>query len=1268
MIHHVTRATRHFLIFTVILGAVFFSALRLFLSEVKVYKAELEARIGEVLETRVRIGKLQGNMRGLYPELVLKEIDILQTGDEQSAINLREIRLGLDLLDLIRNQQFFSATWVSIIGARLSVKRKVDGTIAIVGLKASDDPPLWLLRGNSYEMLDSEVTWQDEKRHGPALEFKHADFLIKNDLDDDRHQIHIVLKPPEKIGDSLRLSMDFSGNIFEPNNIQGRLYVEGKNIQMAEILTGDWPMHLQFDSGTSDFKLWSDWQNSQLESLMCELQAQNVNLHLQDKENLALNNLASQFSWQKQTGQWRLDVKRLAFETESSTWSEAGFGLLVKEHEEQPGEQIYAFFTRLDLNAISELILFAGLLEDEQLDFLNALNLKGRLNDFSLFADPQKNKFAAKGYFHKISLSAVDSVPQLNNFSGNIRGTDQSGYVHLNTENAQIYFPEINREPVQLDQLTGRFDWRQEEENWRIGSQVLELDTPDFRTHNRFVLNIPKNEASPWMDFQSAFAFEQAAATLNYLPVSIMNKDLVEWLDSAILAGSIENGGILIYGDLHDFPFTKGQGVFATVFDAKAFELSYHPEWPHLKAADAEVLFKGDGLRVNIHDAKVNGASLQQTVVKIPSFEKSDYVEAEGRIKGTVQQTVGFLRQSPLASIVDSITEVIEADGSNDIHLELNIPLVDNLDVEVDGIAHLDEAQLTVLPLELPVSQVTGNLRFNEKGVYCEGIKAKALGYPVQIQITNPGDQTNISVMGHTSIDILRDKFKTHWWDLAKGELDYQFQLIIPNAEDAVSTLVLTSDLQGTSLALPETLAKSAEQERQLALEFEFSDSALLPLAMNYDDQLLAALNIHKEDSALHSGHIVYGEGNIAFREQPGVLLEVKRDTLSLTHWLAFNETHGVDIGEGEFHFLKEVRIKTNNFKSQDHEFGYFELNLQQQGQDWQGNIRSRFAEGEGQLPLPLATNSKINLDMEFLDVPSLGSLGMQGDVFKPTDFPDIDIKSRHVLAQAVDLGALDLKMRRVPGGLRIERLVVNAKDKKLDLLGSWLIKDEKTVTEVRGTLEVEELGYFLSQLKWTDDLKKTPAVFDFSMQWAGAPYQFSLAGLQGKVKANLGNGRLLGIEPGIGRLLGAFDLDQWLRRLRLDFSDLYAQGLTFDGAEGSFALADGYADTDDLVIDAVAAKIEIRGKTGLVTRDFDQIVTVSPKSSSAIPFAGTIIGFMVHKLFGKHPDSYTRSQYAVTGKWDNPDVLPMHEYDGILRKAWTGLTDFPWRGVKEIK
>ena len=88
--------------------------------------------------------------------------------------------MGINLLDMVIDRDRLASAWVTLVGARLTVTRKPDGSIAIVGLKASDDQPLWLLQGRKYEVLQSEVTWHDEKRNGRPLKFEAVDLAIIN--------------------------------------------------------------------------------------------------------------------------------------------------------------------------------------------------------------------------------------------------------------------------------------------------------------------------------------------------------------------------------------------------------------------------------------------------------------------------------------------------------------------------------------------------------------------------------------------------------------------------------------------------------------------------------------------------------------------------------------------------------------------------------------------------------------------------------------------------------------------------------------------------------------------------------------------------------------------------------------------------------------------------------------------------------------------------------------------------------------------------------
>jgi uncharacterized protein YhdP len=116
---------------------------------------------------------------------------------------------------------------------------------------------------------------------------------------------------------------------------------------------------------------------------------------------------------------------------------------------------------------------------------------------------------------------------------------------------------------------------------------------------------------------------------------------------------------------------------------------------------------------------------------------------------------------------------------------------------------------------------------------------------------------------------------------------------------------------------------------------------------------------------------------------------------------------------------------------------------------------------------------------------------------------------------------------------------------------------------------------------------------------------------------------------------------------------------LAFNQVNGSFHLFSGVAQTQDLVIDGVSAKIKVVGKVDLAQKNVRQVITLTPKSTALIPFAGTIAGKVVESITGSHPDELTQLQYFIEGPWLQPEVIRVYENDGLLQKFWTELVNF---------
>ena len=1273
MIHHIKRATRHLIFWSLIASAVSLTVVRLLLSGIDNYKADLSARVSELVGAPVTIGRLRANMRGYSPELVLKDIEIASVvADEKPAIQLKEIRLGINLLDALVNRDRFASTWVTLVGAKLSVKRKQDGSISIVGLKASDEQPLWLLQGGKYEVLQSEISWQDEQSQNKHVVVGGVDFAIMNNAQ--RHQINILVKLPKRNGDALRVSMDLNGNVFKPSSIDGAVFVEGKNINLAEWMAGKLPFAMAIRSGIGDFKLWSKLQHSQLVSLVGDAQLKKLQLTRPEKDAFPVKQLNSRFYWRLGDSQWRLEVPRFLLETADKKWPVAAFSVSGDRAEDNLLHKLGLFVEQVDVQEVSRILQFFAPLPEETGMLLAQAQLKGSLEQFSLFADLDEKHFAVNGKFTKINVAPSDSIPGIENLTGQLKGSDQQGRVDLATEDALMTTSGLFRDALRISKLKGTLAWQQTPDHWIVSSPVIELDSPDLKTKSRVCLSIPKMEGQKtFMDLQTAFASDDVSKVSRYLPASTMKKSVVDWLDHAFIRGRVPKGNLLFYGHLSDFPFAGGQGVFETLFEVDQLELAYHTEWPRLTELGGEVLFLQGGLQVDLHRGESNKVKINQAKVTIPALGESEHLLVQGKLETEILQGLKFLQQTPLNSPVDKLLDAVEPQGNTQITLDLKLPLADGATAKVNGSAQLGNARLRVKALDLGVTQINGALKFNEQGVYSNSIKAAALDSPIQIDIKSSDLETAVNVTGRVGVGNLQKQFIIPGWQVAEGATDYQLKLQLPY-DDSSPELVVQSNLAGVALDLPGTLAKTREQQRSLSLTFNLADETLLPINLNYNNQLKAAIMFNIKQRSIESGNVLVGTGNVVQSQEAGIKLEINRERLAFQDWIGFASllTQGKDseTTTEAVNNLKEIKIHSEHGLWKKADLGFIDLVLKPEGNYWAGDIKSAIAKGKLKIPVDLKGADSISMAMDELDLTALKQLKFQGDAQEPVSVPDfmplLTIASQKTLWQSVDLGQLSLQTERIPNGIAFKRLELAGSDQKLVLSGDWKINGKKSETRIQGNLNMPRAGQLLSKLGITKNLTESSAVIDFTGMWNAAPYQFSLTDLRGEIDVNLQGGRILSIEPGFGRVLGMLAMAQWLKRLQLDFSDVYEEGLAINSINGHFDLLNGKAVTRDLVVDAIPAKITITGETDLINRSLDQVASVVPKSADAVPIAGTIMGKVAaligRSLTGKDQEGFFfGSQYLVKGVWSDAQIIPLHENDGLLQKTWNGITGFPW-------
>ena len=199
-------------------------------------------------------------------------------------------------------------------------------------------------------------------------------------------------------------------------------------------------------------------------------------------------------------------------------------------------------------------------------------------------------------------------------------------------------------------------------------------------------------------------------------------------------------------------------------------------------------------------------------------------------------------------------------------------------------------------------------------------------------------------------------------------------------------------------------------------------------------------------------------------------------------------------------------------------------------------------------------------------------------------------------------LGHLVLQATPDALGYKIQTLSLDSPDAQLQGTGTWQNQHGSNRTEFDFTLNAKKFDALSQRLNTDPGLKDAPLALTANLSWQGAPYAFSLETLGGAVRFDFGKGHLSEISDKGARIFSLFSLDSLLRKLSLDFSDVFGKGLYFDSFSGDLALENGVVKTTNTKMDAIAGEMKVRGFTDLTTESLNYDIRFVPQLASSVP------------------------------------------------------------------
>jgi uncharacterized protein (TIGR02099 family) len=451
--------------------------------------------------------------------------------------------------------------------------------------------------------------------------------------------------------------------------------------------------------------------------------------------------------------------------------------------------------------------------------------------------------------------------------------------------------------------------------------------------------------------------------------------------------------------------------------------------------------------------------------------------------------------------------------------------------------------------------------------------------------------------------------------------------------------VILRSNLVGMAIQLPAPFNKPASQELAFNIEKKQTKPSDDSIDIKYGN--IVAAKILRTEQA---GKLAFERGDIGVNmaaeapNQAGLSLHGKLDYLDANDWLALFNKPGSKADASPIS-INKANVAVQKLDVFGRRINAVKLIAQPNTTGLQMTIESQ--EITGNAEWQSAGNGKIIARLK--NHPN--KVAEKKDFRKLTNsYPALDVTADNFQLGNKNLGRLELNAFETGDDWTIQKLKITNPDSTLSADGSWHNWTRNPNTNLKFTLNVDNIGKTLKRFGQPDAVKGGEAEVIGQLQWAGSPHEFDTNSLDGNFKLEAKKGQILKVQPGVGRLFGLLTLQSLPRRLSLDFRDLFSDGFAFDKISANAKIENGIMRSDDFFMTGPAAETSIKGETNLKTETQKLKVNVTPHVSDSLSLAalagGPIAGaaaFVAQKILKDPFNKIISSEYTITGTWDKP-------------------------------
>lgn len=1292
------------------------------------FRPRIELEASKALGVPVRIGQITARSAGLIPSFELRDVTLNDSAGRE-ALRLPRVVAALSLASL------WGSGFEQLVLDQpvLDIRRTLDGKVYVGGLDihqartGNNDTADWIFSQAEFAIQGGLLRWTDEQSQAPPLVLSEVDAVMRNSLR--KHAFRIDATPPPEWGDRFTLRGQFRQPLFSEGAGQfadwtGQLYADFRRVgdvsRIKQYVSNTFGIDPR--SGSGSLRAWADITKGQPSAATMDVALRDVNVQLGKKlEPLAISSVTGRVSGKRLNDGFEFATENLQFNTpDGLKWPGGNLAMTSIGTAGQTDQKNELKADRLDLAALAQIAnrlplgtathaaiaSFAprGLVETLdarwQIPVKGELSYtaKGRVSGLEVAAHPSL-------IFRSKALQATTTVvpqrqpgrPGIKNAAIDFDMTQAAGKAKIVIAQGYLDLPGVFEESrVLLDKLSMDTQWTWTDQNIDVqmrdiafaGADATGTAQASWRSgttrtgaHNPDSLGV--------LDLKGVLTRGNGARIHRYLPL-VLADPVRHYVRDAVVQGEVSDVKFLVRGPVDDIPFTDAsKGDFKISAKVKNGTFAYVPRtiqpkeaapWPMISDITAELVFNRAALDVNGVVAKIAGLPGMQVVkadARIPNLMNAATVDVQARLKGPLNEALGFVNSSPLGTMTGNVLVKTVASGPADYSLHLTLPL-NNIDkTKVQGSVTLASNDVQFSPETPQLSRLKGLVTFTESGFTVPSAQARMLGGDVRFEggmkpvarTIAPGIVPDADVVFRAQGTVTAEGIRlakdlglaSRLGQSATGSTAYNATL---GFRRGVAEVMVTSNLQGMALSLPAPLNKTAEALLPLRFENSLLRETLAPGLKLQDQLLFSAGNVvavqYVRDISTAQARVLRGSiavgldpGESAPLPEAGVAANIKLDIFNVDAWEnVFSSTVGSSPAavsaaataaaqQVQGYLPNQIAIRAKELLVSGRKLNNLVIGGTRDGPTWRANLDATELNGYLEFRQPGSTNagrifarlSRLNLGQSTVsDVENI----LDG---QPASIPALDVVVDDMELRGKKLGRIEIDAVNRAGSAttndtsarewRLNKFNVIMPEAVLTATGNWGAinsptpgagpRTQRPAAERRRTvmnfkLDIADSGLLLKRFGMADVVRRGKGKMEGQVAWAGSPLGLDYPSMNGQFNVNIESGQFLKADPGLAKLLGVLSLQSLPRRLTLDFTDVFSEGFAFDFVRGDVGISQGVASTNNLQMKGVNAAVLMEGSADISRETQDLKVVVVPEINAG---TASLIATVINPAIG---------------------------------------------------